>query len=236
MNKKLALFLLLLAVMLGCLSAQMPNPRMLEIRIVNFDGSPLARDTTGLEFNATMLGVEKTHRSYNFGYFYAEECMYAKINLGNFGIQWMPGDTVSFVVTRQDSTFSLGKAEIEIPDGVQAIWWGRPSSHGKEYPGEPVHLYPFVLNVDAPDPGIPILVNGIPTDMVSGTPALAKSKSDFTGVLSLAPPPTGWRWEPARHFVTLRDFEFSDSAYADADGVAQPGWARTLEFRLVPEE
>lgn len=236
MNKNFALLLLLLVTLPGCLSAQMTTPRMLEFRIVNSDGSPLARDTTGLEFKATLLGMERNHRSYNFGYFYAENCMYAKIQLGNFGVQWAPGDTVNFVITKQDSTFSMGKAEITIPDGVQAIWWGRPSAHGKDYPGEPVRLYPFILHIVAQDPGIPVLINGKATALVTGTPVTAKTKDDITGIFSLAPPPSGYRWEPAKYLVTPRDFEFSESAYTDAEGVARPGWARTLEFRLVPEE
>ena len=219
------------------LSAQSTKPRVLYVRVCEADGGSLSNDTSNLRFRASLFNVTRDETYYGFGYYHAGGNMYAKVQLANFETEWYPGDVVKLEVTRQDTIFSRGFLEIVIPEGKETIWWGRPDTAERSFPGEPLRLYPFILRVDAPDPGIPILVNGIPTDMVSGTPALAKSKSDFTGVLSLSPPPiVGWRWEPARHFVSLRDFEFSDSAYADADGVAQPGWARTLEFRLVPEE
>jgi hypothetical protein len=231
-------WLLLILMLTACfsLSAQSTKPRVLYVRVCEADGRSLSNDTSKLRFSASLFNVTRDETYYGFGYYHAGGNMYATIQLANFETEWYPGDVVKLEVTRQDTIFSRGFLEIVIPEGTETIWWGRPNTQGIDYPGLPVRLYPFMLHVDAPDPGIPILINGIPTYVVSCTPAFAKSKGDFTGVLSLAPPPTGWRWEPARHFVTLRDFEFSDSAYADADGITQPGWARTLEFRLVPEE
>lgn len=231
-------WLLLILMLTACfsLSAQSTKPRVLYVRVCEADGRSLSNDTSKLRFSASLFNVTRDETYYGFGYYHAGGNMYATIQLANFETEWYPGDVVKLEVTRQDTIFSRGFLEIVIPEGTETIWWGRPNTQGIDYPGLPVRLYPFMLHVDAPDPGIPILINGIPTYVVSCTPAFAKSKGDFTGVLSLAPPPTGWRWEPARYFITLRDFEFSDSAYADADGITQPGWARTLEFRLVPEE
>ena len=231
-------WLLLILMLTACfsLSAQSTKPRVLYVRVCEADGRSLSNDTSKLRFSASLFNVTRDETYYGFGYYHAGGNMYATIQLANFETEWYPGDVVKLEVTRQDTIFSRGFLEIVIPEGTETIWWGRHNTQGIDYPGLPVRLYPFMLHVDAPDPGIPILINGIPTYVVSCTPAFAKSKGDCTGVLSLAPPPTGWRWEPARHFVTLRDFEFSESAYANADGITQPGWARTLEFRLVPEE
>jgi hypothetical protein len=218
------------------LLAQMTTPRVLTVRLLDQYGNSLPEDKRVMKFQASLRGVVKTESSFGFGFSFANGDMWGYVQLGNFGFQWVPGDTLDIVFSRLGDQYLQARTFIVIPEGSGAIFWGRPDNQERQYPGEPVRLYPFILHIVAQDPGIPVLINGKATALVTGTPVTAKTKDDITGIFSLAPPPTGWRWEPARYFITLRDFEFSDSAYADADGVAQPGWARTLEFRLVPEE
>lgn len=236
MEKKLWLLTILILMVCLSLSAQSIKPRVLYVRVCEADGDSLSNDAGNLRFHASLFHVTRDHNYYGFGYYHAGGNMYAQVQLANFDAEWYPGDVIRFEVTRQDTVVSHGALEIEIPDGTETIWWGRPDTAKRTFPGEPVRLYPFILRVDSPEPGIPVFLNGKPTDMITGVPIHAKTKNDLSGVVSLAPPPAGYRWEPSKYLLTLRDFVFSESAYTDANGVAQPGWARTLEFRLVPEE
>lgn len=225
----------LLAVLIAGLGAQMTSARLLFVRITEADGSPLA-DTTGLAFKATLHCVSRDALYTDFGFFRGRGDLYAKLQLGNFGVGWEAGDTVSFLAFRNNPYSSTRPLEIEIPEGGAIIWWGRPPVEGKLCVGYPIRMYPYVLNVQTPAAGTPILKDGITTGLASGDPIFPETTKDLSGVFSLAPPPSGWRWEPAKHLVTPRDFEFSESAYTDAEGVYRPGWARTLEFRLVPSD
>lgn len=234
---KFKLFLLtgLLAALIAGLGAQMTSPRLLFVRITEADGSPLA-DTTGLAFQATLHGISRDAHYTDFGFFRGRGDMYAKLQLGNFGIGWEAGDTVNFQAFRNNPYSSTRPLEIEIPEGGAIIWWGRPPVEGKLCVGYHIRMYPYVLNVQTPSVGIPVFKDGKSTGLASGSPIFPDTQKDLAGVVSLAPPPAGYRWEPSKYLLTLRDFEFSESAYTDAEGVAQPGWARTLEFRLVPSD
>jgi len=233
------LFVILTLVMLASsvsLIAQMTTPRVLALRILDSDGSSLPDITDELQLQVSLKGIVRTEKDISFGFAHGLGDVYAKIQLGNFGFEWAPGDTVDVTVTRNSIPYSKAHVRIVIPPGTYTMYWGRQDTPDREYPGEPVRLFPFVLKVvSEPDTPSTILRNGAATELKLGEQSLSGEK-DLTGVFSLAPPPIGWRWEPARHFVSLRDFEFSETAYTDADGAAQPGWARTLEFRLVPEE
>ena len=229
------LVLLTIVLGLGLLFAQTPNPRLFFLRVVNPDGSSLP-DTTGISFLATLHGVTRTHKTHDFSVTQGGGDVYVRVQLGNFGVMWDRGDTLTIIVLRSEPLSSTGPVNYVIPDGADSIWWGCPPQWG-EFPGEAAPLYPFVLYLNADtETAQPVHKDGMDSGMLSGQSLVATTEADISGEFSLAPPPTGWRWEPARYFITLRDFEFSDSAYADADGITQPGWARTLEFRLVPEE
>ncbi len=218
------------------LLAQMTTPRVLTVRLLDQYGNSLPEDKRVMKFQASLRGVVKTESSFGFGFSFANGDMWGYVQLGNFGFQWVPGDTLDIVFSRLGDQYLQARTFIVIPEGSGAIFWGRPDTQERQYPGEPVRLYPFILHIVAQDPGIPVLINGKATALVTGTPVTAKTKDDITGIFSLAPPPSGWRWEPSKYVLTPRDFEFSESASTDAEGVARPGWARTLEFRLVPEE
>ena len=231
-------WLLTVLIMIACLSlwSQSNKPRVLYVLICEADGGSLLNDTSKLRFFASLFNVTRDSNYYDFGYYHAGGNLYAKIQLANFDTEWYPGDVVKLEFTRQDTLYTHGLIEIVVPEGTETIWWGRPDTAERSFPGGPVRLYPFILNVEAQDPGIPVLINGKATALVTGTPFTAKTKDDITGIFSLAPPPSGWRWEPSKYVLTPRDFEFSESAYTDAEGVSRPGWARTLEFRLVPSD
>ncbi|HOY85571.1 MAG TPA: hypothetical protein PLQ80_09790 [Candidatus Syntrophosphaera sp.] len=236
MKHLLTTLMLMILVSSACLLAQMTTPRVLVIRILDQDGSSLPDIKEEMKLQAILNGAERTENDVDFGYAYGLGDLYAKIQLGNFGLEWAPGDTVNVVISRIGSHFSQARMKFIIPDGSYPVFWGRIDTPERDFPGEPVRLYPFILNVEAQDPGIPVLINGKATALVTGTPVTAKTKDDITGIFSLAPPPSGWRWEPSKYVLTPRDFEFSESAYTDAEGVSRPGWARTLEFRLVPSD
>lgn len=234
--KKLFLLSVLLILSATAINAQTTSPRSFIIRLVEADRSSVS-DTTGLSFTANLHGRTRTHTHFNFGIFSGDGNVYSKVQLGNFGIEWVSGDTLIFQARRATPLAITEPAELVITEGAGPVWWGAPKKYGQDFPGSPLRLCPVLLTVKATtETAQPVLKDGIKTEMLTGQTLIAETESDISGEFSLAPPPTGWRWEPARHFVSLRDFEFSDSAYADADGVAQPGWARTLEFRLVPEE
>lgn len=235
MRFRLLLLSGLLAALVIGLGAQMAVPRLLFVQITEADGSPLA-DTTGLVFEAVLHGITRDQHHTDFGFFRGRGDLYAKLQLGNFGAGWAAGDKVSFQAFKSKPYASTRPLKIEIPEGGAIIWWGRPPVEGKLCVGYPIRMYPYVLNVQTPAAGTPILKDGITTGLASGDPIFPETTKDLSGVFSLAPPPSGWRWEPAKHLVTPRDFEFSESAYTDAEGVYRPGWARTLEFRLVPSD
>lgn len=204
--------------------------------MVEADGSSLA-DTTGLSFSADLHGITRTHTYFNFNIFSGDGNVYAKIQLGNFGIDWSRGDTLTFRARRTAPFAISGPAKLVIPEGSGPVWWGAPQKYGQVFPGSAVRLCPVLLTVNADTVSAqPILKDGEDAKMLTGQTLIAETEADISGEFSLAPPPAGYRWEPSKYLLTLRDFEFSESAYTDPNGVAQPGWARTLEFRLVPEE
>lgn len=232
---KIALLTLILLLGMASLFAQVPNPRLFFLRVVNADGSSLP-DTTGISFVATFHGVERTHKTHDFSITTGGGDVYARVQLGNFGVMWNEGDTLTVNVLRREPFSTTGPVSFTIPDGSDSIWWGCPPQWG-DFPGEAVPLYPFVLNVIADtDIAQPILKDWIETGALTGQSLIADTEADISGEFSLAPPPSGWRWEPSKYVLTPRDFEFSESASTDAEGVSRPGWARTLEFRLVQSD
>ena len=237
-TKSIMILLLLLSCFTVSLSAQFSMPRTIYFRLVEPDGRSLPRDTTGISFTATLRDNVKYHTTFNFGYLYGGNDLFSRIQLGNFDLDWTAGDTLTYQAFRRSPLSKTREIYIVIPEGAETVWWGRPPDKKRQdYPGEPVPLYPFILSfASLPGPDIPVIKNGEATQYKTGDFFHPSNVNDATGIFSLAPPPSGYRWEPAKYLVTPRDFEFSESAYADADGVAQPGWARTLEFRLVPEE
>ncbi|MDP1270929.1 hypothetical protein, partial [Klebsiella pneumoniae] len=50
---------------------------------------------------SVLKGVTRTHKTTGFGFVYGNGNMYAKIELGNFGVEWLPGDTLYVVICRQ---------------------------------------------------------------------------------------------------------------------------------------
>lgn len=219
------------------LLGQVTKPRMLYVELRECYRNPVIADTVGYSFKAILRGVTRDHNFTGFGFLAAKGGVYAKIQLGNFGMDWREGDIVSMQVKR-DKPLALGEPfRIAIPEGSSTIMWGVSDEVSQTYPGSPLRLCPVILKVST-DSGntYRVYMNGVDTGGVVGQNLVAESERDISGVVSLSPPPSGYRWEPAKQLVTLRDFEFSEFAYTDADGVARPGWARTLEFRLVPSD
>lgn len=232
---KRALLPLILLLGLASLFAQVPNPRLFFLRVVNADGSSLP-DTTGISFIATFHGVERTHKTHDFSITTGGGDVYARVQLGNFRVMWNDGDTLTVNVLRDKPLSSTGPVSFVIPEGYESIWWGCPPQWG-EFPGEAAPLYPYILKVTADtEKALPVLKNEVETDLLTGQSLIAETEADISGEFSLGPPPAGWRWEPSKYVLTTRDFQFTETAYTDADGVARPGWARTLEFRLVQSD
>ena len=230
---KRTLIFLAMIISFGSLMSQVPNPRLLFLRVVNTDGSSLS-DTTGISFEAVFHGVTRNHRAHDFSVTQGGGDVYARVQLGNFNVSWENGDEISINILRQNPFSSSGYVTITIPDGYTSIWWGCPPKWG-DFPGEAVPLYPFVLEVLTDSVQTDILRNSEKTNLLTEHQNVLITPSDTEGVFSLGPPPTGYRWEPSECTLGLKDFILKYNILADDKGFLKPALCSTLEFKLVKD-
>jgi len=184
MKKFIILAILILSVAL--ILAQTNTPRACYVRILNTDGSAITSGEN-LSFEATINNGSTntlTNTSTGCNFTIAGGNTYAKIELGNFYIQWEQGNIVTVIVTRSTDQAS-GTEIITIPDNeTNSIWWGRPGA----YPGTPLELI-------APQPT---------THIISG---MITSQWDLSGVEISATDivPTDITYDAGAYTVTVPD-------------------------------
>lgn len=227
-----SLALLLLPV---CLNAVPPNPRAWYFLLLDAKGNALPDEVERFQSRSVLNGVTRTHKTTGFGFVYGNGNIYAKIELGNFGVEWLPGDTLDVLICRQGDPATGTRIILPIPDGYSAIWWGQPVTLGKEYPGEPVRLYPFHLSVSVDNKsGVKVFRDSLDTGFMTGQEIVAADLSFLEGFYSLDSPHQGWHWEPARQHVSLEDFTLRSKELED--GTTEHFYGLDIHFRLVGGE
>jgi len=136
MKKMIIIAMFILSIVVIYAQTNFPRPCM--VRVIDTDGSSITSGTD-LSFVATINNGSTntlTHTSTGCGFQAAGGNIYAKIELGNFYIQWAQGNIVTLIVTRSTDQAS-GTEIITIPDNdTNVLWWGRPGA----YPGTPLEL------------------------------------------------------------------------------------------------
>ncbi len=236
MIRTFVLATLIFAVSTSILVAQPTMPRRIFIRVTDETGSPLDDDLESLRFETKLNGSVRYDNSFDFGFIYAGGNVYAKIQLGNYGVYWTTGDTLTVSITQSLDILYLSTFKIIIPEGYDTVWWGRPCENGKSYPGEAAKLLPCILEVETDsNKQYKILRNGVETGFETGQDVTAKNVNTLSGIYALEAPDKGWHWEPARKLVSLDDF-ILQSSNNPVNGERGDYYEYSIQFRLVKDE
>lgn len=193
MRKHLFILFVLTLIAVGLFAQN--TPRVLNVRMVNQDGSALPNVPADITWQATINnGSVNTliQSSPGCGFTYGGGQLYAKIELGNFSAQWVNGNTVTINIQRV-SDGATGSADNIVLAGTGTIWWGREPV--ATYGGAPVMLIP-------PTPTATYTVNMSTVPVGYITPNVLGPTTDPTTIYGtytptpLPAPATGY-WTPA---------------------------------------
>jgi|ADurb_Cas_01_Slu_FD_contig_101_244323_length_1006_multi_2_in_0_out_0_1 hypothetical protein len=235
MKKITIMATLALIVLPVIMNAEPPNPRAWYFLLHDAKGNALPDEVGRFQSRSVLNGASRTHETTGFGFVYGNGNLYARFQLGNFGVEWLPGDTLDVLISMKGDPATGARIIMPIPEGYSAIWWGQPVTLGKEYPGEPVRLYPFHLSVSVENNnGVKVFRNSLDSGFLTGQNIVAEDLSSLEGVYSLDSPPQGWHWEPARQLVSLEDFKVQSKE--SEDGTTEHFYSHDIQFRLVRNE
>lgn len=203
MKKHLFLAIVLIFIAVGLFSQN--TPRVLNVRLVNQDLTPLPNTPADITWQATINnGSVNTliQSSPGCGFTFGGGNLYAKIELGNFSAQWVNGNTVTINVQRI-SDGATGSADDIVLAGAGTIWWGREPV--ATYGGAPVVLIPPVaadtytynLTVNGPV-GFPVTGPGAYSGAMDGTVYTCGPNdtdiNDLVGMWEAGPAGEGFYW------------------------------------------